>query len=437
MYEDVAEQIFQPQHNIPLLSSLLSLFHCPIYGGQAAENAFREAYGSEAALLDPSFATGIGTRVVLPVATVPDPSLLAFTNYNAVGDAKMRLDYRVHEDCGDVAIADLARGCTAAPTFFSPVRLEGLGEKVQDPGIIENNAIALAQAEVNAYYGSSKACQFLLNIGTGSRGVLPEPTLRRGGLVQSLVDWFLDSAINRIGAAYSRLLSGTPSWAKYVRGMDPGSWLRDRCIRLDLGFDAELRLDDVGAMAKLKARAEADPTLRAAVGDVARRCTAALFYFELDGMPRQAGCVFSATGTILCRCERGEPALPLLVDKLSHEGAKFVLNDRILDMRLLSAWSITGGFAMPVRLQLTSAEFRLSIRWPDGVTYPISGSPFSLRRLVKEQGLDAPFGLAVPGYTPRRVPSVAVNVRASPGRRCAKRQQEEPTHHVNKRQRCR
>ncbi|KAK8146259.1 hypothetical protein G3M48_003385 [Beauveria asiatica] len=418
MYEDVAEQIFRPQHNIPLLSSLLSLFHYPIYAGQAAEDAFREAYGSKTALLDPSFATSIGTRVMLPVATVPDPTLLAFTNYNAVGNAKMRLDYRVHENCGNVAISDLARGCTAAPIFFPPVRLAGLGGKVQDPGIIENNAIALAQAEVNAYYGSSKACQFILNIGTGSRGVLPEPTPRRSGLMH-------------------RLLSGTPSWAKYVRGMDPGSWMRDRCIRLDVGFDTELRLDDVGAMAKLKARAESDPTLQAAVGDAAKRCTAALFYFELDSMPRQTGCVFSATGTILCRCERGEPALPLLVDRLSYEGAKFVLNDRVLDTTLLSVWSSTGGFAMPLRLQLTSADFRLSIRWPEGVAYPISASPFSLRRLVKEQGLDAPFGLAVPGHTPRRVPSVTSNARASQGRRCAKRRQEEAIPYVNKLQRCR
>ena len=211
--------------------------------------------------------------------------------------------------------------------------------------------------------------------------------------------------------------------------MDPSSLLRGRCIRLDVIYDTELRLDDVGAMAKLKAKAEADPALQAAVDDVARRFTAALFYFELDSLPRRSGFIFSAKGTILYRCETEGPALTLLRKRLLNEGAEFVLNDRVLPTKLPSS---TRPFEMAVPLQLTSENFSLSLRWPNGAAYPISGSPFSLTRLVEEQGLDAPFGLAIPGHTPRRPPSVAPKARTSPRQRGAKRPQEETMYTMNK-----
>ncbi|KAJ6790289.1 hypothetical protein PWT90_06982 [Aphanocladium album] len=442
IYERVASKIFRPQHRLPVVSFIMSLLHSPIYDGQAAGIVYRETYG-DACLLDPSYASSIGTRVMLPVATTPAPLIKGLTNYNGVGDSKMRLDYQVYENCGDVTLSDAALSCTAAPTFFPPVWLEQVGEQVQDPGVIENNAIALAQAEINAYYGSSKACQFILNIGTGSRGVFPEQRQAAdslGGVRQWLTDWVLGTAISRVGLGYGRLLSGAPIWAKYMRGMDPGSWLLGRLIRLDVTFDRELPLDDVGAMAKLKARAESDPVLAAAVASMARRITAALFYFELDSRPRQYGCIFSAAGTILCQCDKGDPALPLLIDKLSSEGAVFVLNDQELDAHLLSSWNSDGEFGMAVSLQLTSPEFRLSVRWPDGVTYPISSSKFSLPRLVEEQGLDAPFGLAAAGHIPklpalRRDTSRPRAKTAQP--RGAKRSQHQNTFLSSKLQRCR
>lgn len=103
---------------------LLTICDNAIYPAKAIEQAIEDAYGSEANMLDPSQASASGTRIILPVATTPDPSLLLFTNYNGVGDWLSRigtscfpqyipyfaadiLGYRVHKEAGDVAVSDV------------------------------------------------------------------------------------------------------------------------------------------------------------------------------------------------------------------------------------------------------------------------------------------------------------------------------------------
>lgn len=93
LYESLASKIFKKRfrHKIPLISLLLCLLDIPIYAVRAAKEAFIKAYSADATLLNPSFGLLIGTRVVLPVATVRDTLLIAFTNYNGAGDNRMRL----------------------------------------------------------------------------------------------------------------------------------------------------------------------------------------------------------------------------------------------------------------------------------------------------------------------------------------------------------
>lgn len=229
-------------------------------------------------------------------------------------------------------------------------------------------------------------------------------------------------------SSYCRLISGAPTWNRWRRGLAAGCWMQDRYIRLDTEFDTELRLDDIGAIAKLKARVRSDPSLGAAIDETALVMKAALFFFELNSLPRQHGRNYSAIGTILYRCRRGDPALQSLVEEFTHRGATFIINGSnlpnrfVLDAGVKSMTGHVGGFAMSVPLHLSDETFQISIRWPNGSTHPISGSPFSLSRLVQEQGLDSPFGLAIPGYTP-------------PPRTKRKRDPEVPS--PNKSQRCR
>jgi hypothetical protein len=57
-----------------------------LYPAANIEAALQEAYGKESSILDYSYATSIGTKIGLPVATVQGrPLSRLFTNYNGIG----------------------------------------------------------------------------------------------------------------------------------------------------------------------------------------------------------------------------------------------------------------------------------------------------------------------------------------------------------------
>ena len=99
MYETIAETIFQRSmwHRVPLVSVVATVLGSALYSAKLIEQAISDAYGTTAKMLDASYASTIGTKVLLPVATSPDPSLLLFTNYNGVGDASARTGERDYQ----------------------------------------------------------------------------------------------------------------------------------------------------------------------------------------------------------------------------------------------------------------------------------------------------------------------------------------------------
>lgn len=204
------------------------------------------------------------------------------------------------------------------------------------------------------------------------------------------------SAIRRIVSAFDLLLSGESFWERYTRSVDEKSGLRDKSVRLDVALgDREPRLDDVAALPELKYKVRNDPSLSAAIGSMSDRIIASMFYFELRNMPTQDGAAFQGAGHILCRRKSGDAALPLLIDKLLSWNAKFIVNDKVLGGSMLSPsfWDRMGNFMMPADFQAFGQELHVSLQWPDGRVYPISGSRYLINQLVAAQGLNAPFGL--------------------------------------------
>lgn len=96
MYETIAATIFQRSlwHRVPLVSAIAAVCGSSLYPAKLIEQAIADAYGKTARMLDSSYASCIGARILLPVATSPDPSLLLFTNYSDVGDASARTGKR-------------------------------------------------------------------------------------------------------------------------------------------------------------------------------------------------------------------------------------------------------------------------------------------------------------------------------------------------------
>lgn len=265
--------------------------------------------------------------------------------------------------------------------------------------MVENNPISLLLSQYHELYPAHSRCQFILNIGSGSKSDDTQyaHTPQTGGRLSELFGTYKTSALHRIISAYEWLLGGLSCWEKYTRSIDKTSELRGRCIRLDVTLEqgTEPRLDDVAAVPGLKERVHNDVALSVGIDSMADCVIASLFYFELTGMPIHDGSMFTGSGQILCLRKSGDPALSVLVEKLVALNARFVVNDRIMGGNFLSPlhWDETGNFAMATEFRVVGQELSVSLAWPDGRTYPISGSRYHIRTLVQAQGLDAPFGL--------------------------------------------
>ena len=105
-FENLAGGAFRrgPLTSIPLPSSvtkaLALMFNDALYDGQSIDQALREAYGGGTRILDASYATSIGAKVCLPVATIGTPIVTVITNYNGSGDDDTRFGMCIcHSGC--------------------------------------------------------------------------------------------------------------------------------------------------------------------------------------------------------------------------------------------------------------------------------------------------------------------------------------------------
>jgi hypothetical protein len=90
-FEKLAKLAFKPRKvlNIPFLSRVHKLLKTYLADGlypvENIEAALKEVFGINRSILDCLYATFIGTRVGLPIATIRELSSCIFTNYNGVG----------------------------------------------------------------------------------------------------------------------------------------------------------------------------------------------------------------------------------------------------------------------------------------------------------------------------------------------------------------
>lgn len=264
--------------------------------------------------------------------------------------------------------------------------------------MVENNPITTLLSQYYQLYPENSSYQFLLNIGSGSRPEdLPHGLEGSGGILGAMAGAYKASALNRVVSAYDWLLRGLSCWEKYTKSIETTSELRERCIRLDADLKGmAARLDDAEAIPQLKDRVHSDIALLAEIDRMANRIIASMFYFELESVPLQEGTTSRGLGRILCLRKSGDPSLSPLIEKLIAWNARFAVNGKIMGGSLLSPtfWDEKGNFLMPVTFHVaTGQKLSVTLQWPDGRSYPISGSSYRIPALIKKQGLHAPFGL--------------------------------------------
>lgn len=264
--------------------------------------------------------------------------------------------------------------------------------------MIENNPVSLLLSQYYQLYPRNGICQYLLNIGSGSKSEKPDQTQGHNdiGAAGSVINAYRSSAARRIVLAYEWLLSGLSYWERFTRSSNIASELQERCIRLDVSLGSiEPRLDDVSAIPKLKEKVRNDKLLATSLNSMADRIIACMFYFELEERPTQLGPVCNGLGRILCKRKCGDPALSLLIEKLVSCNARFIVNGQVMGGNMLAShfWDQMGNFLMPTQFQVVGQHLSISLSWPDGRIYPISGSLYHIPTVVKAQGLNAYFGL--------------------------------------------
>lgn len=168
-----------------------------------------------------------------------------------------------------------------------------------------------------------------------------------------------------------------------------------RYHRLDVELETEPRLDDAASMSKLKSKVQADGSLSTAINSIARCMVASMFYFELESTPERIDGRSVGVGHIQCSQRRNSLAFPLLLRQLANRSAAFYLGDcpipgRIGDNSFLDA---NGNFRKRVELDVLD-RFAISRKQGSSDMCNISGSPYSIERLVLAQGLEAHFGTA-------------------------------------------
>jgi hypothetical protein len=165
--------------------------------------------------------------------------------------------------------------------------------------------------------------------------------------------------------------------------------------RLDIEFDGdEPRLDDTTSITQLVSKVQSDTSLRPKIDAVARCMVASLFYFSLDSPPRMCNSnEYMLTGQIRCSLWRSESALKALLTKLASGRGRFMVNgspigDVVTDGSFLEK---DGNFRICVSIK-TLDRLAITLEAGGAEACNVSGSPFSVQKLVAAQGLDAPFG---------------------------------------------
>lgn len=254
----------------------------------------------------------------------------------------------------------------------------------------------MALSEAEALFPFTEEPDFVVSLGTGGPRPNAEELYASGsrGLLK-------DGWIPRFLRGSWETMAGDRDWKALVSFGRPKS--SGKYHRLDIEFDGpEPRLDAVSDMASLQSRALRDPLLSPVLDNIAECAIASLFYFKPHTRPRYMGGQYVGSGWIKCKLRHGEPALEVLLSRLCAAGARLLMGDRnfpdlhdkcIAEIDDPSNFDETGNFCTSLTLGV-QGSFSVFLQEGSNTPRHISGSPYSVERLVRAEGLEAYFGRA-------------------------------------------
>ncbi|KFA53721.1 hypothetical protein S40293_09644 [Stachybotrys chartarum IBT 40293] len=396
-FESLARLAFKPRslHGIPFLSKIcnfiLSFLVDSRYPSKNLDAALSMAFGSTRNIMECSEASKTGTMVGVPVTTIRDVSPCIFTNYNGVGKREGSSDYYVlpSEAAGRrIPLREILQCATAAPYYFKPCHINGLGT-FQDGGLMYNNPASIALQEVAALFPNTPEPSLVVSLGTGSARVeRPDTSTPRS--------FWRDSFCLRVFRAFCQYGNSRRAWQQLLSHHKLGK--TGEYFRFDVEFEGpEPSLDDVSVMEEIGEIARETMLDSPALDSLVLRMRAELFVFELD--PERSiefvNGMYECVGKIFCRLRANTPAFDAFMTQLDQSSATFLIDGTELpgNFHDCVARLSDGNFCKDIRFRTSSRlnPIAISLR-EDSTPCFISGAPFTLQRLVEAQKLGARFG---------------------------------------------
>ncbi|KAF4451419.1 putative patatin-like phospholipase [Fusarium austroafricanum] len=382
--KDMMPLVANGLHPLPsllyLADMIISYFNDGLYPSSNIESALKRVFGANRSILDISSAVATGTLIGLPVATASDkPTCRIFTNYNCEGEQSNYNDYTIKPRDGTVKLRlwEIAQAISAAQGVFPAKHIHGVGT-FQDAGPLENDPLISALTTAAMAFPLLEEPDFIVSLGTG------EPKPHDELPIANSRNTWKNGALPRLCRLVLEKMRD-----KKVRQAFQG---HPRYHRLNVQFDGdEPRLDDVHSIPELKCKAEQDQSISREIDNVARCFVASLFYFELDSLPRQIGGRYRGTGHILCSIRQNDPAFPVLFSRLSQSSARFWIDGWPEVGNADDNFDSDGNFRKRVELN-TNGRFTVTLQENTSEQCNVSGSPFSVERLIRLQGFKAVFG---------------------------------------------
>lgn len=232
----------------------------------------------------------------------------------------------------------------------------------------------------------------VVSLGTGFRRNLdPEVAATQKTLP------FRSRFVPRLFRSFLNFFVGETRWQELQNSLEPQ--FRDRYHRMNIEFYGdEPELDDLQAMPNLRQQVK----FQALSNDDIRRCAdnllAVLFYLELKELPIFDGTLFTCKGRIRCRLGPSHRALRVLTSHLKETDGHFYLDFEqklpCTDEESYKAIGSGAPFSRDVVFKVMSLEDFIDIK-VDGITTrarSISNCPYKIETLIRDQGLDRPFG---------------------------------------------
>ncbi|KAL9609786.1 MAG: hypothetical protein Q9167_005464 [Letrouitia subvulpina] len=267
-------------------------------------------------------ATSAGSSNALcipPTAILDRGCASSITNYSRSSTGQ-ESDYLVREDDleDELRCWEAAYSTSAAPTYFPPYYYEAKRQSYIDGALHRNNPIQILEEERRAIWQDETPPDILLSVGTGIQ-IEAEGVAKFLSKSEKTVMWLLPMGIRGKLAIGLDVIQSTldcnRQWDEFVASTRWDRKISHVCHRLNIGLkDAPPHIDNFSTIASLKREAkwylsksrktylnENYTSEHRHIQVVARRLTAALFYFETVTADEDERC----TGMLHCRLSSG------------------------------------------------------------------------------------------------------------------------------------